>query len=140
MYKYLLLSTFLILSTPALSEGQDLLKKPNVFDQFDLKTAVPVNTNIAIQEILVRNQPVTSYKIITVCRKSPVWCEGYYTAIIHSLTQQNRSFCLLLNKVGNQNNEGIKSIIESWLYRQLDSKKIKFSDAIYMALTEHKEC
>ncbi len=118
---------FLIFSAPALSE-------------FDSKTAVPVDVNVVIQELLVRNQPVASYKIISICRNRPAWCKGYYTAIIHTLVKEKVSFCLPSNQVGRQNDEGIKSIIESWLYRQSVSKKVRISDAIYKALTEHKKC
>ncbi len=136
MPRILLFIIFLMFSINAHSEERDLFKD----SKFDLDSAVPADKLMALQEILIRNIPVKPLQIITVCRNNHVWCEGYITAVIHKLSEDKVEFCLPTNDVGRHNDEAIKSIVESWLYRQPTKTEIRFSEAVHQALTEHKEC
>ncbi len=89
-------------------------------------------------ELLLRGSKVEPQSIIAVCEKQPVWCNGYFTAVIHNLKNNNRKYCMPSNNVGRQINEGIWAVIKAWLYRQPKTAEISLLSATQKALTEHK--
>lgn len=108
--------------------------------KFDLESAVPVDNELALETILVSNDPVHPGQILHVCQNNQSWCNAYYVAVVHTLEDRELGFCAPKNKDKTLNVKGIVSIIESWLLRQPTGSKIKFSNSIYKALTEHEKC
>jgi hypothetical protein len=94
----------------------------------------------ATQELLLRGVELKPADIILVCSDNNEWCNGYFVAIIHELEKKGVNLCLPRNEVGRQIDEGVWSIIESWLYRQPKESKTSLNNAVVNALTEHNDC
>ena len=134
MKNILLVLITLLFSSTLYAEGRNLLAD---YPYVKLDSDEGINQ---FKESFVRNQSISPGMVITVCENDKNWCNGYFTAVIHNLQRKNVKFCLPVNKVGRQVDEGIWSIIKSWLYRQPNEIKITFSNAVLSALTEHVQC
>jgi len=94
----------------------------------------------ASKEILLRGGEIEPSGIIAVCEKYREWCNGYYTAVIHEFNLRNIKICIPKNEVGRQVDEGIWSIIKSWLFRKDKNSKVTLISAIKSSLAEYTKC
>ena len=90
--------------------------------------------------MLIRGIDVDPEIIIVVCDNENEWCRGYITAAVHALKVGGTKLCLPTNNVDRQNDKGLWSIIEAYLYRLPKDIKINLYQSIIAALTEHKDC
>ncbi|MDO6526965.1 hypothetical protein Q4519_14860 [Motilimonas sp. 1_MG-2023] len=72
-------------------------------------------------------QPAT---LISTCHKRDEWCKGFMSAAVQSLVSAHKKVCIPRDKEGQPLEEGLWTIVNSWLYRQPAYLKLTLLSAI----------